>query len=92
MFEKCNKCTFLLKILQSLSYECTGLTDFELTNERDIRTHPLKEMLTHLKRPCICKKAFSLKFFQNKWDLHSLKQAAKLKSCKMKEGFWILDF
>ena len=49
MFEKCNKCTFLLKNLQSLSYECTGLTDFELTTESDPPTHPLIEMLTHLK-------------------------------------------
>ena len=48
MFEKCIKCSFLLKN-QSLSYECTGLTDFELTSECDIRTHPLIEMLTHLK-------------------------------------------
>ena len=43
MFEKCNKCTFLLKNLQSLSYECTGIPDF------DTQTHPLIEMLTHLK-------------------------------------------
>ena len=49
MFEKCNKCTFLLKNLQSLSYECTGFTDFELTNVRDAPTHPLVEMLMHLK-------------------------------------------
>ena len=48
VFEKCNKCTFLLKNLQSLSYECTGIPDFELTSVRDTRTHPLKEMLTHL--------------------------------------------
>ena len=50
MFEKCNKCTFLLKNLQSLSYRCTGLTDFELTNDGDPPTHPLIEMLTHLKK------------------------------------------
>ena len=49
MFEKCNKYTFLLKNVQSLSYECTGLTDFELTNDCDPQTHPLKEMLTYLK-------------------------------------------
>ena len=49
MFEKCNKCTFLLKNGQSLSYECTSLTDFELTTESDVQTHPLIEMLTHLK-------------------------------------------
>ena len=49
MFEKCNKCTFLLKNLQSLSYRCTGLTDFELTNDSDPPTHPHIEMLTHLK-------------------------------------------
>ena len=51
MFEKCNKCTFLLKILQSLSYECTGSTDLELRIVRDPPTHPLIEMLTHLKMP-----------------------------------------
>ena len=49
VFEKCNKCTFLLKNLRSLSYECTGLTDFELTNGHDPLTHPLIEMLMHLK-------------------------------------------
>ena len=35
MFEKFNKNTFLLKNLQSLSYECTGIPDFELTTESD---------------------------------------------------------
>ena len=48
-FEKCNKCTFLLKNLQSLSYECTGITDFELTSVHDTQTHPHIEMLRHLK-------------------------------------------
>ena len=42
---------FLQIIFESFPYECTGLTDFELTNGRDPPTHPLIEMLTHLKIP-----------------------------------------